>query len=290
MKLSKISVIISVVTLVLLVIGFAIYILMNKIKADSGSTVPVVSESDLKTVKTDGSIIESDTRAEVNIPILMYHHIRDYNDPADKVGTDLSVKPSNFKAQIDYLKDNGFATITLEELNSFPTRKLPEKPVIITFDDGYDNAYNEAYPLLKANGQIGVFYIISSYIGREGFLTAIQIKELSDNKMEIGSHTADHIDMTQLSADKLYYEVTESKNRLESIIGRKVRSFCYPSGKHNDTVDDAVKNAGYLNATTTYMAMSSTSENKMILSRLRINPSDNITSFANKVANNKTKK
>lgn len=230
-------------------------------------------------------VIVSDTRNKVDVPILMYHHIRIYNNSEDKIGTNLSVSPENFKSQIDYLKSNGYTTISFSDLLNYPSKKLPDKPVIITFDDGYNDAYTNAFSLLKQNGQIGVFYVISGFLGRPDFMTASQVKELSDNNMEIGSHTVDHPSLITLSPTKLSSELIESKNSLEAIISKPVTSFCYPSGKNNTTVDDAVKTAGYLSATTTYSAISNTSEDKYILPRLRINSTDSLKSFIDKILN-----
>jgi len=101
--------------------------------------------------------------------------------------------------------------------------------------------------------------------------------------MEIGSHTLNHPDSTKLSPDKLNDELTKSKSILEALTKKNVISFCYPSGQHNAEVDTAVKNAGYLTATTTSLAISSTSENKYTLSRLRIDPTDSLAYFADKI-------
>lgn len=212
----------------------------------------------------------------------MYHHIRTYNDPNDQIGNNLSVPESNFKQQIDYLKNNGFITITFADFLSFPTKKLPDKPVILTFDDGYSDSFG-AYNLLKENNQLGVFYIITSYFEKSEHLSVKQVKNMAENDMEIGSHTASHPDLTKSSSEKINFEVVESKKILENILGKNVISFCYPSGKHNVKVEETVKNAGYLTATTTDYALSDTSENKMTLSRIRINPSDTLNGFAKKI-------
>ena len=270
--------------------GIVAFFIWNKIKADTQKYNPVVEQNDIKTTPSNQIVDGPDTRNKVPVPILMYHHIRNYNDPNDKVGTNLSVPPENFKAQIDYLKNNGFTTITFREFLDFPTRKLPDKPIILTFDDGYQDTYDVAFHNLKSNEQIGVFYIISGFLGRPEFMTAPEVKEISDAGMEIGSHTIDHPDLTKLSAEKLSTELIESKSKLESIIGRTIVSFCYPAGQQNAAVDAAVANAGYKTATTTNMAISSTSEEKFALSRLRINPEDSLSYFADKIVNYKSQK
>lgn len=284
MKKSTIKWITIAASILIVVAGIITYFVVNKIKADQAKTTPVISESDVKTTAV-AEQATSDTRAEVAIPILMYHHIRNYNDPSDQIGTNLSVPPENFKAQIDYLKNNGYTTITFQQLLDFPTKKLPEKPVIITFDDGYQDSYDIAYKYLKDNGQVGVFYIVSGYFGRSEHMTEAEVKEISDAGMEIGSHSVNHLDLTTLSISKVNKEVVSSKAILEEITGKPIISFCYPAGKHDDIVGKAVSEAGYLTATTTKSGISSTSEEKILLSRLRINPSDSITSFANKITN-----
>ena len=283
MKKSTIKLILITVGVFLILAGITIYFVMNKIKADQAKLPPVIEEGDVKTTPVVAEQPTPDSRNEVAVPILMYHHIRVYNNPEDKTGTNLSVSTENFKAQADYLKNSGYTTITFQQLLDFPTKKLPEKPIILTFDDGYKDGYDVAYRYLKENNQIGVFYIISSYLGREDQMTESQVKEISSAGMEIGSHTVGHLDLTTLSSAKLSRELVDSKSALEAITSKKVISFCYPSGKHNGNVEEAVKNSGYLTASTTNIAISTTSENRLTMSRLRINPADSITGFAGKV-------
>jgi len=290
MKKQKNNLIILIIAVVA-VFSVAILVVLiykNRIAADQEKAEPVVTPANVKTLPVTETLKPNpDTRAEVVVPILMYHHIRDYNDPADSIGTNLSVPPINFKAQIDYLKNNGYTTITFADFTAFPAKKLPDKPIILTFDDGYNDAYSEAFQLLKANKQVGTFYLISSYFGKPEHLSREQAKEMSANGMEIGSHTVSHPDLTKISATKVAAELLESKTTLESIISKSIVSFCYPAGKHNEAVDLAAKNSGYSTATTTYMAISNTSEDKFTLSRLRINPSDGINYFADRIQNYK---
>ncbi|MEI8061071.1 MAG: polysaccharide deacetylase family protein [Candidatus Berkelbacteria bacterium] len=266
-----------ILALVILFLMIFIPARMKDARRQSTQENPVTAETSVATA------IAPDTRAEAEVPILMYHHIRVYNDQSDKIGTNLSVSPENFIAQIKYLKDNGYSTITFSDLLAFPTKKLADKPVIITFDDGYSDAFTNAYSALKQNGQVGVFYIISGFLGRPDFLTADQVKQMSDGNMEIGSHTINHPDLTTLNQIKLINELAGSKSSLEAVTGKTINSFCYPSGQHNTTVDETVKQAGYLTATTTEPGVSTTTENKYALSRLRINPTDTLNTFIKKL-------
>lgn len=285
MKKPTIKLILIIAGVVLILAGITAYFVVNKIKADQVKPAAVITESDIKITPVVAEQVVPDNWSQVAIPILMYHHIRNYNDPNDQIGTNLSLSPENFRAQIDYLKDNGFTTITFAQLLDFPTKKLPEKPIILTFDDGYQDGYDNAFKDLKASGQIGVFYIVTNFLGQPDQMTAAEVREISDAGMEIGSHTKSHPDLTTLTVSNVKKELVDSKKTLEEIIGKSIISFCYPSGKHNDIAGKTVIEAGYLTATTTKTGISSTSEEKILLSRLRINPSDLLTSFASKINN-----
>lgn len=210
-----------------------------------------------------------------SIPVLMYHHIRSFDNPADTIGTNLSVDPATFAAQLDYIKSQGYSTITFSELS---LGSLPEKPVILTFDDGYENFYQNAYPELKLRGMKAVSFIITGSMSGD-YMTEAQIKELSDNGFEIGAHTVSHPDLSAATAARVTKEITDSKTQLESIIGKSVISFCYPSGKYSDAVENEVKSAGYLYATTTKGGVANFSGDNLALSRYRVNHGTKIESF-----------
>jgi len=240
----------------------------NKVKASIlASTTSITSA----TVQRDTAM---QTKHQT-IPILMYHHIRDFNDPTDTIGTNLSVDPVAFAAQLDYIRELGYSTITFAELES---GNLPDKPVILSFDDGYENFYQNAYPALKSRGMKSVNFIITGSLAGD-YMTEAQIKELSDNGFEIGAHTVSHPDLSTATTARAIKEITASKSALETIIGKKVISFCYPSGKYNPEVEKEVKDAGYLYATTTKGGLADITANSLELSRYRVNHDTNIKGF-----------
>jgi len=265
----------------ILFLGMSVFVSVTihnkKIQANPAEEAKAIN-NEVKTVE--------DNRKEVFVPILMYHHVRDYNKPEDTIGTNLSVSPENFQNQIDYLKNNNFTTITFEDFMAFPTQALPEKPVIITFDDGYADVYNNAYKQLKNNGQVGVFFVIAKYINQSDYLSIDNIQEIAKSGMEIGSHSVNHPNLTIVNQEKRNFELTKSKSELENIVGKTVSSFCYPSGNYNDEVAEDVRKSGYLIATTTKIGTSSTSADKITLPRQRINSSDGINTFIKKLKNN----
>jgi peptidoglycan/xylan/chitin deacetylase (PgdA/CDA1 family) len=222
-------------------------------------------------------------RPQVKVPILMYHYIRPAPDRRyDPIGWGLSTSPADFQQQMDYLAQNGFHPITLVELREYLAglRTLPDRPVVLTFDDGYEDFYTTAYPVLKAHNFRAVAYVVSGFIGRGANLSADQVKELDSYGIEIGAHTVDHVDLTHTSAGGLVYEVLGSKNSLEVLLGHPVSDFCYPSGRFDARVVAAVQAAGYQSATTTQWGAVHSMGDRYAWSRVRVSGSESLETFA----------
>jgi peptidoglycan/xylan/chitin deacetylase (PgdA/CDA1 family) len=222
-------------------------------------------------------------RTQVKVPILMYHYIRTPPDRgADPIGWGLSTSPADFREQMDYLAHNGFHPITLVELREYLAglRTLPDRPVVLTFDDGYEDFYTQAYPVLRAHNFRAVAYVVSGFIGRGTNLSADQVKELDANGFEIGAHTVDHVDLTHTTAGGLAYEVAGSKNSLEALLGHPVADFCYPSGRYDARVIAAVQAAGYQSATTTNSGAVHSAADRFAWSRVRVSGSESLQAFA----------
>lgn len=171
----------------------------------------------------------------VPVPILMYHHISLplTQSPLDQ---SLAVNPTMFKAQLNYLKAQGFHSITFNQLFDalYYGAPLPKKPIILTFDDGYDDAYTNAYPMLKAQGFGGMFYIITGKVGWKGQATWPQLREMLRNGMQMGSHTINHLDMGQVmqsSQAQAQQELQVSQSTMQKNLAIPIQQFCYPSGE-----------------------------------------------------------
>jgi peptidoglycan/xylan/chitin deacetylase (PgdA/CDA1 family)/glycosyltransferase involved in cell wall biosynthesis len=191
------------------------------------------------------------------IPILMYHKISDGIIRDSKHGT--YVTKDDFEWQLDSLKQKGFTAITFKDIIDFRIGKKdpPDKPVMLTFDDGYKDNYTNAFPLLKKYNMTGVIYLIGNpklkvniwdVVNNEpaaALLENREIREMADYGIEFGSHTWSHIDLTKASPDILIKELIESKKYLENILEIKVLSICYPYGALNINVKRAAEEAGY---------------------------------------------
>lgn len=171
----------------------------------------------------------------VNVPILMYHHISNIV-PTDILAHSLTVDTKNFVQQLDYLQKHHYHTITFNQLFNtlYYKAPLPQNPIILTFDDGYTDAYTWALPELKKHGFSATFFIISGVIGWKGYMGQNQLKSLLSNGMQIGSHTVHHVDMGQLvnfDPKLAQKELVDSKAKLEKELGGVIQEFCYPSGE-----------------------------------------------------------
>lgn len=215
------------------------------------------------------------------VPILMYHEI---GEPEGPWGN-LYVSEENFTKQMDWLNSQGYTTISMRDLekNRQGVLRLPAKPVIVTFDDGYASMYDFVFPLMKDKGLSGTFYLYPDKFSTWNSLLPEQVREMSAEKMEIGSHSKSHADMTKISRERLIKELVESKRILEDITGKKIESFCYPAGRYSPVVIEELKNAGYKSAVTTKYGFYNSNESIYEIKRIRINYTDSLESFAKKL-------
>ncbi|GFZ32692.1 hypothetical protein CSC2_32180 [Clostridium zeae] len=181
------------------------------------------------------------TTADTGVPILCYHDV----NPTK--GNNLLLNPDKFKQQMKYLKDNGFFTLTLDELYGYLRENIaiPSKSIVLTFDDGYIGNYTYAYPILKEFGFTATIFMISECVDNGPYLTSGQIKELSEYGIDIESHTTDHSDLTKLSLSKQIDIMKESKHSLEKLLNKPIDYIAYPYGKLNDNSKKAAAAAGY---------------------------------------------
>jgi len=190
------------------------------------------------------------------IKVLMYHRIT-YNTMSGP-GAEICIPVDLFRKQLELLKRLGFNTITLEDYRQFyrGLLPLPPKPIIITFDDGYLDTYDIAYPLLDNYGMCAVVFVvgdrtITSNVWDQGvfphapLLNDNHLRELYDAGFEIGSHSFSHPDLSRLKKNDLFGEIMGSRESLEDVVGAPVLSFAYPYAKLNKKVKQFVSEAGY---------------------------------------------
>ncbi len=191
----------------------------------------------------------------LKVPVLMYHYISDPPEDADKYRTDLSVSPDDFQDQMAYLAENGFEAVDFYDLSLAITgkRDLPEKPVIITMDDGYRDNYENAFPILQEHGYSATFFIVTQHIddGNETYLSWDMVEEMADAGMRIEPHSKTHADLSIHERDYIIYEVLGSQETIAAHTGHTPRFFCYPGGSYNDTTIEVLSELNFWGAVTT---------------------------------------
>lgn len=179
----------------------------------------------------------------VGVPILMYHKIN--ND--DNI---YSIRPEVFDGQMQYLSENGFTAISLSQLADGLAGKstLPAKPIVITFDDGYEDNFTTALPILEKYGLRGAVFIAVDKVGQSGYLSWDQIQVMQARRTDIGSHTLSHTALTTLSPAQWEEEIQKSKLQLEQRLQKPATFLAYPHGKFSPAMFDYLKQLGYTGA------------------------------------------
>lgn len=226
-------------------------------------------------------------------PILMYHQI---SEPPPK-GTRLrgsTVHPRRFESQMRWLKRLGYKGLSLSELSPYLKGEKTAKVFGITFDDGYENVYENALPVLAELGFSSTNFIVTDEINGENhwaqrtgslpskLMSTGQIRDWHRQGQEIGSHTASHIYVAQTSEKEALDELRQSKSVLESILQKEVSTFCYPYGNESVEARQWVRKAGYNMAVSTQRGLASDKEDVFALPRVNILRSTHLLHFLRK--------
>ncbi|MGK2932750.1 MAG: polysaccharide deacetylase family protein [Solirubrobacterales bacterium] len=203
------------------------------------------------------------------VPILMYHVIGDVADGASLPALYLSA--DDFQEQVNWLDRHGYTAVTLIQVQDawFEGATLPEKPVVLSFDDGYLGQYTEAMPILEERGWAGQLNLKAE--GSD--LSTTMVRKMMDAGWEVAAHTINHLDLTTLSGAQLEDEISGSRRLLQKELDSDIPNFCYPAGKYDNEVVKAVEAAGFRGATTVDPGMAERSE-PFELKRIRMNQGD----------------
>ena len=204
-------------------------------------------------------------------PILEYHMVKEDAPPKAKPYV---VPPEDFAAQLDYLLAEGYTTITPQDYARARKGKqeLPEKPIILSFDDGYEDNYRVILPMLEERGMKAVLYVVTNDIGLPGYMTWDNLFDMERRGMEIGSHTANHIPLTELPPEKQRDELRLSKLMLEWKGLKTIYSFSYPNGAYDAGIVAMLQEEEYLTAVTGDAGLNDRATNPYLLRRVNIAP------------------
>jgi peptidoglycan/xylan/chitin deacetylase (PgdA/CDA1 family) len=218
----------------------------------------------------------------LRVPVLMYHEVV---DPAE-TSSRLVVSPEAFADQVAYLRDEGFTGITAGQLSSILAGgpgELPERPVVLTFDDGYGDFYVNALPLIKQHDLTATIFMTTGWIGLDGvakrMLNWTELAEVAEQGIEIGAHTCKHPQLDQLRERELREELSASKNLLEDKLGFAVPGLAYPFGYSSRNVRQMARDLGYAYGYAVDNALSTTAADKFAIPRLTVGQTTSMDSF-----------
>lgn len=218
------------------------------------------------------------------IPILMYHYVSVPPDDADVYRKDLSVSPQAFREQLEWLKASGYQTISLYHLIyalNIGWPKLPERPIILTFDDGYADNYENAFPILKELGFTATFFVLTDVTDRSqpGYMTWDMLKEMSQAGMSIEVHGREHVEMAGRDHDWLVFHLLGPAQTIEANLGYQPRFVAYPSGKYDATTIQTAHELGYWGGITTINGAHHTKSSPFEIQRVRVRGDWNLNTF-----------
>jgi peptidoglycan/xylan/chitin deacetylase (PgdA/CDA1 family) len=217
--------------------------------------------------------------APEGFPILEYHMVQEANP--DKA-YEYNVPPAEFEAQLDYLEQQGYTTISIRDYLRAKKglQQLPDKPVILTFDDGYESNYTELLPILEKRGFKATIFMVGNDIGKENYMSWDQLMDIQHRGVEIGSHTANHLPLTSMSLDEARDEVKLSKLLMEWNGVNTIYTLSYPNGKYTAELLDMLKEEEYLAAVTGDAGLNTFETNPYLLQRINIpHPLFGLTEF-----------
>ena len=218
----------------------------------------------------------------------MYHHITRLPANANATWRTLTVTPEAFEAQVKWLVDNGYHAIYFSDLVAYFQAgvPLPDKPIILTFDDGWTDDYTIAYPILRKHCMVGAFFPPVAWVNRSNgskVMTWPMIEEMSQGGMEFGSHTINHYLLNEQNAQKITEELVGSKAALEQHVVRPVVALAYPGGGHNPLVVSLVPKAGYGAAVGVTAGVEQARSDLFLLHRITIPYSDDLKAFERRI-------
>ncbi|CAO0821816.1 Polysaccharide deacetylase family protein [Desulfarculales bacterium] len=227
-------------------------------------------------------------------PVLMYHHITDQlnGTPLAK----LRVTPRRFACQLNFLLDHDYVALPLSRALSQVQTGNRSKIVAITFDDGYQDFYDQAWPLLEERGMTATVFLVTGALDDQnrwdwekgepcaGIMSREQVRELDALGVEFGGHTHRHKNLSQLEERGLRLEVTECQKAISDILGRPAKAFSYPYGLVNQQTIKAVHRAGFSFACTTWPGMFTPDSNPLMVPRIIVKRSDDLLDFRLKLS------
>ncbi|TVY10489.1 polysaccharide deacetylase family protein [Paenibacillus cremeus] len=233
----------------------------------------------LPTDYTDVEAAATDERKKLRIPVLNYHSIT--VDP----GNIATITPEKFEAQMDALAEEGYTTLTLQQFFNILEGKepSPDKPVLLTFDDGYADNYQYALPVLQKHQFHATLFVSPGMVDDGYYLSWEQIKEMHEAGWDIQPHGMTHPHLPKLSAEEQAYEIVEARRLIERHLGTKADVYCYPYGEYNQSTLTILKEYGFRYAFTIDQGKTTPDQHPYKLKRIFVNGEESMSKWKSKL-------
>jgi peptidoglycan/xylan/chitin deacetylase (PgdA/CDA1 family) len=221
----------------------------------------------------------------VRLPILMYHYVEPWPSDPDQLRQGLTVRTEDFAAQMAYLHDHGYVTVSLYDLADAMAlgKPLPEKAVVLTFDDGYRSLMDQVLPVLQPYGYTGTVFVITQFMDDDmpAYLTWPQAEALYAQGWKIEPHTKTHEQLAARDRDFQLYQMLGSVQTVQAHIGSQPRFFAYPSGKYDDLTLELARELNLWGAVTVEFGREHRWNDRYEITRVRISGTAGLSDFVN---------
>lgn len=278
---------VTTVVILLSAMAFRFYNNWQTLKKIEGNKTGDTAYSQLITKKDTEALPKAPAGRGIKLPILMYHHIGPLPEKPTDLRRDLTVSTEDFTTQVKWLKDNGYTSIRLSDLRDFAAGKfnMPKNPVIFTFDDGYEDVFLYAAPILEQNGFSGSFAIITQFPGTQNgdnfYASWNEIARAYDAGHEIVSHTQDHFNgsSAKFNNDFISANLCGSQTDIQEHLGFKTDILIYPYGHYTANYIKQAKACGFNLGVTVHEGNRVNLENLMEIPRIRVHGRQNFEKF-----------
>ncbi len=239
---------VTIISAVLVALGAFMLLAFSNIKLPKGNSKSAFEKISKMKIETSSGI------DNMTLPIFTFHYVEIVKNKADFVRKSLSITPALFENYLNTLKSEGYTFYFVKEIpNIFNgSIKSSDKPIVFTFDDGYEDFYTDVFPIIKKYNAKATIYVVYNFIGRPNYMNKEQVQEVIDSGLvELGSHSMNHLNLVSILPQRYSYEIYTSKKELEKLFKTPVYTFAYPYGFYNSRLINEVKSAGYSAAVST---------------------------------------
>lgn len=223
------------------------------------------------------SVVSAEKKTDIEIPVLLYHVVKPNPDPTNPWQFSLE----EFEKHMAYLKENGYRTLTLKQYFNILNGKatMPEKPILLTFDDNSNDFYPYVYPILQKYGMKATQFTVSDWVNGSWNMTSSEILTVMENGVDIQNHTVTHPFLANLSKEEQYKEIYTATSVLKELTGKTTTAFAYPYGSYNSDTISLLSELGFEGAFKVGGGVSTDKNNRYELPRIMILQNHTLTDF-----------